>query len=606
MPLDLDARQGRQPEAAATSNRFDAAGHRRRARRSAATRCEQFAPAQFQDLDDADEAVAARVRAAARRASSSSAAGARLASGRAGRSASCATRRSSSTPTTSARRGRFRRLRRGLFDALPRAAQRSPQSTLSQRSKHEAAQPFDEQDRGRATRRYVVASTATTTASAAGRGRSRARRRRATSSCGQLARPTRRWRDRCTSSRHSRRSPHERRSAPTRSCPGCARASPTRSRRRPRPGVHAARHGATSSCALTGEPVGGGTTLAQADPARRRALRAGRHRRHRPPRRSSAPSRATGSPTSSRTTCRTSSSTTRTSRGATRRPRRDAGAHRLRPWLALVVLDGGRVRATARHGPGRPLPSIDGRRRRRRCPPPTSCGRGRTCTSTAAWSRPTARSSSDRHGRACCRGSTATLAENPDLAYSRLVCPRRLAPNTAYHAFLVPTFESGRLRRASASTPPTRPARRTSAWATTRTGRGADELPVLPPLVLPHRRRSATSSTWCGCCEPQPVDQRVGTPRHGRAAPGSNLPAIDDPDLGGVLQLGGALRVPASALDAPSTPRTRTYENWDDAVSAPVPDRLAGSSTWPTTTRERRRDDAPRPDRRRSATTPIR
>ncbi|MFO8001908.1 MAG: hypothetical protein R6U46_11735, partial [Marinilabilia sp.] len=34
---------------------------------------------------------------------------------------------------------------------------------------------------------------------------------------------------------------------------------------------------------------------------------------------------------------------------------------------------------------------------------------------------------------------------NPDAAYSRILCPRRLEPNTAYHAFLIPTYESGRL-----------------------------------------------------------------------------------------------------------------------------------------------------------------
>jgi hypothetical protein len=40
---------------------------------------------------------------------------------------------------------------------------------------------------------------------------------------------------------------------------------------------------------------------------------------------------------------------------------------------------------------------------------------------------------------------SAVLAENPDLAYSRIVCPRKLEPNAPYHAFLLPVFESGRL-----------------------------------------------------------------------------------------------------------------------------------------------------------------
>lgn len=37
------------------------------------------------------------------------------------------------------------------------------------------------------------------------------------------------------------------------------------------------------------------------------------------------------------------------------------------------------------------------------------------------------------------------LKQNPDLAFARIVSPRRLEPNTAYHAFLVPSYETGRL-----------------------------------------------------------------------------------------------------------------------------------------------------------------
>ena len=37
------------------------------------------------------------------------------------------------------------------------------------------------------------------------------------------------------------------------------------------------------------------------------------------------------------------------------------------------------------------------------------------------------------------------LKDNPDHAYSRLLCPRTLEPNTGYHAFVIPSFESGRL-----------------------------------------------------------------------------------------------------------------------------------------------------------------
>ncbi len=49
------------------------------------------------------------------------------------------------------------------------------------------------------------------------------------------------------------------------------------------------------------------------------------------------------------------------------------------------------------------------------------------------------------------RGNAAAVAlydlvkQNPNGASSRILCPRKLKPNTAYHAFLVPAFEQGRM-----------------------------------------------------------------------------------------------------------------------------------------------------------------
>ncbi len=39
----------------------------------------------------------------------------------------------------------------------------------------------------------------------------------------------------------------------------------------------------------------------------------------------------------------------------------------------------------------------------------------------------------------------STIDSEPDKALSRIICPRRLKANTNYHAFLIPTFETGRL-----------------------------------------------------------------------------------------------------------------------------------------------------------------
>jgi hypothetical protein len=55
------------------------------------------------------------------------------------------------------------------------------------------------------------------------------------------------------------------------------------------------------------------------------------------------------------------------------------------------------------------------------------------------------------------------LQQNPDLAYSRIICPRYLAPTTTYHAFIIPVFESGRLAGLGFD-PATTPSATHGAW----------------------------------------------------------------------------------------------------------------------------------------------
>ncbi len=122
-------------------------------------------------------------------------------------------------------------------------------------------------------------------------------------------------------------------------------------------------------------------------------------------------------------------------------------------------------------------------------------GMGPRARQPATWSA-ALRPPGARHRSACSTSSTRCWHEQPDLAYSRLLCPRKLAANTAYHAFLVPTFETGRLAGLGLD-PATAEHATASAWGPNR------DVPtltaVLPPLVLPHRHAKATSSTWCGC-----------------------------------------------------------------------------------------------------------
>jgi hypothetical protein len=155
------------------------------------------------------------------------------------------------------------------------------------------------------------------------------------------------------------------------------------------------------------------------------------------------------------------------------------------------------------------------------------------------------------------------LAENPDLAYSRVMCPRKLAENTPYHAFLIPTFEAGRragLGLDLGDVPAT-----LSSW-------DAGARPEGQSFPYYHRWyfRTATTGdfeTLVRLLKPKPVDPRVGTREMDVLDPGSNVRPLDKPELGGILKLGGALQPPDLAPDK--------FETWDDPFPRPLQEDLA-------------------------------
>ena len=75
--------------------------------------------------------------------------------------------------------------------------------------------------------------------------------------------------------------------------------------------------------------------------------------------------------------------------------------------------------------------------------------------------------------------------------------------------------------------------------------------------------------------EPRTVDARVGNRDMDVRHPGAGLPGISDPQLGGVLRLGGALKVPDTALDADELAEQQLYENWDQPYPHPFQSALA-------------------------------
>jgi hypothetical protein len=158
------------------------------------------------------------------------------------------------------------------------------------------------------------------------------------------------------------------------------------------------------------------------------------------------------------------------------------------------------------------------------------------------------------------------IAASKDAAYSRLLCPRQLADNTGYYAFVIPTFETGRLAGLGLD-PGGAPNATFSAWAAY-SGRPQ---PTDYPVYYQWFFRTGTTGDFeylVSLLKPQPVDPRVGTRAMDVTDPGSNLPGITKPGLNGVLLLGGALQVPAADLDPDQLAQRQAQENWDQ----PYPD----------------------------------
>lgn len=236
---------------------------------------------------------------------------------------------------------------------------------------------------------------------------------------------------------------------------------------------------------------------------------------------------------------------------------------RVRPWLALVVLEDTGDPATseftdAKAVADRPLPFIAVKSY---TPFPKA-------EQLWAWAHVHVNGHLTAPGELVAADVPATvqrvadaLAANPDRGYSRLVCPRRLRANTGYHAFVVPTFERGRLAGLGEH-PDGAPYATASAWESY-----TDQF---EPMHMPYYHRWYFRTGGDGDFESlvrlldwRTVDAKVGYRDLDVLAPGSNLPKIDDARLGGVLWLGGALRAPKEVLLDDETKARKKYEEWN-------------------------------------------
>ncbi|MCB0705591.1 MAG: hypothetical protein KDC34_09795 [Saprospiraceae bacterium] len=238
-------------------------------------------------------------------------------------------------------------------------------------------------------------------------------------------------------------------------------------------------------------------------------------------------------------------------------PEQPDANNRLRPWITLVVLkedefeDGSNLL-------NRPLPFIKVSNAATAFPPGDQLW---------AWAHVHVNEGLDdpiisNNQAKIANEMAGILASNPDLAYCRILCPRKLEPSAAYHAFLVPTYETGRLAGLGLD-PGLSPNALQIAWDAYSAGLKTD------PEFYPYYHRWYFRTGTLGDFEylvrllvPKPMDHRVGTRDMDVQKPGSNISGIDQPELEGILKLGGALRIPFDTLQSPHKEIAIKYDEW--------------------------------------------
>lgn len=145
---------------------------------------------------------------------------------------------------------------------------------------------------------------------------------------------------------------------------------------------------------------------------------------------------------------------------------------------------------------------------------------------------------------------TNLLSNDPDIAISRMICPRELEPNTDYYAFLIPAFETGRMaglgihQSELASIDAQLP-----SWGLTTGIHGATHLPYKWPVYHEWYFKTGAAGDFEYLVRqivPRTLDERVGKREMDIRFPGYNL-QHEDIISNGVLELEGALRIPGNA-----------------------------------------------------------
>ncbi len=223
-----------------------------------------------------------------------------------------------------------------------------------------------------------------------------------------------------------------------------------------------------------------------------------------------------------------------------------ASGEKLRPWVALLVLEEDEFERTARRVP---LPSIN--------------VKDKTAMPAAneLWLWAHVHSNADipdaelSDYERFLNSLNRSVTTDPDGLFCRLMSPRHLKANTAYYAFVVPTFETGRL--AGLGEPTVDVDAQQPSW-------GADGIAGEMPVYFEWFFRTGANEDFESLAkrlEPRKMDSRVGIRDMDCSAPGfvkadgtGPLPATSPPLIG----LEGALKSPTTVSTVFPNPATST------------------------------------------------
>lgn len=245
-------------------------------------------------------------------------------------------------------------------------------------------------------------------------------------------------------------------------------------------------------------------------------------------------------------------------------PAKGDGNDRIRPWLCLVVIRK-QPGVNVRFSQGALLPVLEIKS------PAQPRNELPNLEESWAWV----------HAQVVGKSSTASPEEglaNAALNLSRLVCPRKLEPDTDYIACVVPAFDTG--RKAGLGLPVEGPEDLKPAWSPTALASGEIVLPVYhhwefragPPMDFESLVRLLKA---------RPLPEKAGKRDMWIGNAGSGLPQIPPTGEGAILLLEGALRpLDSQPTNWPDAPRTAYQTKLRAVINSPA-DALDQGATDP-------------------------